>query len=646
MKAIKLGILIGLLSSAASLYAAAGKTSSNFLKSDVGGRAVAMSGSQFGADEDSFAQFYNPSFLSALSQKEAGFMHNQYFQDIRQEVFTYAHPTEKYGNFAAGLNYVSYGAIKGYDSQGTPTGDLSATDMVLQSAWGKAFDFELKGYNFEDLSAGAGLKIIRKTLHDVNALGFALDLAASYPLRWRFMNGFRLGGSFQNLGPGVKFEGESSPLPRTTRIGIARSFWGSALNTSLDTVFVSGLSPYFTYAMEYRLLKFVAVRAGYKGDRNLDKNFTYGVGFENPIFRIDYAFVPFGDLGDTHRISVIYRFGRSTARPKAGNQLQLKLRDAKTVYAQGNLIDAYMMAFQIQQVAPWMTENNKFMETIQTEFKSMESTHKKAELQAQINAIMARGEKFFEEGNLINARLEFQAILGIDPENKSAQAYLRQITGQFQSFVESFYRNGMIAFAAGNFEKAKEEFEKVLVIRPDHAEAKEQLSRCLQIIDNKEKEVTAALQKEAVSKTYADALEAYKKEAYDEALAMFQQVLKADPENQEVQRYVALSREILFKQYMDKGQKAANRGEWDQAIKSLNTALSFNSDSSEARSLLQDANRRSELQKKVLSQNYYKEGLEAFLSGDKKQARSLWQRAVDLDPDNEEARRGLSRIAP
>jgi tetratricopeptide (TPR) repeat protein len=111
-----------------------------------------------------------------------------------------------------------------------------------------------------------------------------------------------------------------------------------------------------------------------------------------------------------------------------------------------------------------------------------------------------------------------------------------------------------------------------------------------------------------------------------------------------VQRYISLSTEILFKQYMDKGQKFAARGEWEQSIKNLTIALNFIPDSTEARSLLQDAQRRLELQRKVLSQNYYKEGLEAFLAGDKKKAKTLWEKALDADSENEEARRGLARL--
>jgi len=210
--------------------------------------------------------------------------------------------------------------------------------------------------------------------------------------------------------------------------------------------------------------------------------------------------------------------------------------------------------------------------------------------------------------------------------------------------VESFYRAGMIAFAAENYEKAKEEFEKVLVIDPNHQEAKIQLGRCSDILNKKVKEVEETVRQETVSKTMKEALKAYKDQKYEESIPLFNAVLELNPNDEDAKRYLELAKETAFKKYLERGKDFAAKGEWDSAIKSLKIAIEHNRASTEAKSLLSDVQRRWELQKKVLSQNLYKEGLEAFLSGDKKKARDVWQKAVELDPDNEEAKRGLSRI--
>ena len=45
----------------------------------------------------------------------------------------------------------------------------------------------------------------------------------------------------------------------------------------------------------------------------------------------------------------------------------------------------------------------------------------------------------------------------------------------------------------------KEEFEKVLVIKPDHARAKEQLERCMSILQSRQKQALEARQKDAIA---------------------------------------------------------------------------------------------------------------------------------------------------
>ena len=262
----------------------------------------------------------------------------------------------------------------------------------------------------------------------------------------------------------------------------------------------------------------------------------------------------------------------------------------------------------------------------------------------QINALFSRGERFFEEGNLINARADFQAVVGLQPDHAAALGYLKQIETQFQSFVENFYREGLAAFAAEDYETAKDAFEKVIVIKPDHEEARAQLAKSIEILEARKRQEQIIAQKEESAKIFQEGLVSYKKEQYDEAINLFNQVLEIDAENGEAKRYLASSHDILYRQYLSRGQDNAPKGEWEVAVKNLKAALTHNSRSSEARGSLETVQRRWELQRKVLSQNLYKEGLEAFLSGDKKKAKSAWERSLDLDSNNEEAKRGLQRI--
>ena len=57
-----------------------------------------------------------------------------------------------------------------------------------------------------------------------------------------------------------------------------------------------------------------AIRAGYKHNSAINNTLgalsglTCGAGFKLGIMGIDYALVPYGDLGYTHRISLVAKF--------------------------------------------------------------------------------------------------------------------------------------------------------------------------------------------------------------------------------------------------------------------------------------------------------------------------------------------------
>ena len=631
-------------SAAPRALAAPGKTTANYLDVDVGGRGVAMAGTQFGSDGEVFAAFYNPALLGRVERREMGVMHNEFLSDLRQEVFAYVHPTERAGNFAAALNYFSYGDISGFNAQGAPTGKVSASDMMFSGSWAKDWEIVMGERMFKGLSTGLTGKVLNKKLHNDSALGFAMDAGLSYALTGRFVEGTQAAASLSNFGPGLKFRQESSPLPTAVRIGLARSFWGDAFTATVDEVMPFHSDPYPAAALEYKLRKMFSLRVGYKGDKSLDQELTYGAGFETSVFKVDYAFVPFEDLGDSHRISVTLRFGKNVKRRTTDEQLALRIREAETLFAQGLLVDAYLVSIQVQRVAPWLDANNRLISKIQKDFQDLEESDRKEKQRLQAEALFKRAEQFFVEGNLINARLEFQTLLGLDPGHKQAQSYLKQIEGQFRSFLDSFYREGMLAFAEENYEKAKEEFEKVLAIRPDHAEAREQLSRCVEEIAEREREAREAQRKDILEKTYSEALQAFRSSEFEKALALFKDVLAVDPGHADALRYEAMVKRTLHEHSLKTGRDHAAKGQWELAIRNLKKALEYNPGSGAAKEILKDAERRWDLQKKVVSQNLYKQGLEAFLAGDKKKAQGIWEKALELDPKNEGAIRGLSRI--
>ena len=56
--------------------------------------------------------------------------------------------------------------------------------------------------------------------------------------------------------------------------------------------------------------KVMALRVGFNSGNSAGLGISAGVGWSIGSFALDYAFVPYGDLGATNRVSVTWRWGR------------------------------------------------------------------------------------------------------------------------------------------------------------------------------------------------------------------------------------------------------------------------------------------------------------------------------------------------
>jgi len=112
----------------------------------------------------------------------------------------------------------------------------------------------------------------------------------------------------------LKFASEGDPLPLNIKPGVAWKFqferFGTlALAMDSDLLVNDGLA-FVQPGFEWRAHPAFALRGGYQIGRDEDAGSGLGVGagFYLYSMSLDYAFVPFGDLGDTHRVSLGFMF--------------------------------------------------------------------------------------------------------------------------------------------------------------------------------------------------------------------------------------------------------------------------------------------------------------------------------------------------
>src|SRR5438477_9709345 len=98
-----------------------GTTAADFLKMGIGPRAIAMGEAQVGLADDVYASYWNPAGLASLKTPEAGFVQNQYVEDISEQYLVYVDPRSKLGAFAGSVTYLNVGKFQGYDAVGQRT---------------------------------------------------------------------------------------------------------------------------------------------------------------------------------------------------------------------------------------------------------------------------------------------------------------------------------------------------------------------------------------------------------------------------------------------------------------------------------------------------------------------------------------------
>ncbi len=286
-----------------SLCFASGTTSAEFLKIGIGARASSMGSSFCALADDATAIYYNPAGLAQLKKTELYLMHNQWFQDINQEYLVLAFPRQN-SSFALSVNYLSIGEIEKRSSPTSkPEDTFTSSDGALTLSYAKAFS--------EDLFIGINFKGIRQVIYNFEGIGYGIDLGLLYTFPR-----INLALVIQNIGTGIKFKEKTFPLPLTYKVGIAIKVLKNTILT-LEGKKEKDADISYHLGVESYLFNLLALRAGYNSKiaqtelgefSSLFKGLTVGLGLKINNLQLDYAYIPYGDLGDTQRISLGIKF--------------------------------------------------------------------------------------------------------------------------------------------------------------------------------------------------------------------------------------------------------------------------------------------------------------------------------------------------
>jgi len=444
-----------------------------FLKLGGGARPLAMGEAFTGLADDASALFYNPAGLAQINFPEILTMYNRWFLEVNQQMAGIVYPTNL-GVVALGYSGLSSSDILSYDASGEAGPTFGTNSSCLNLSFSRKIN--------PNLSWGITLKSINEKLEEVNGGALAFDAG----LHYRLNSSLTLGVSALNLGSGVKFISETTPLPTSYRLGAAYSgkYLEENYNLTMDLVFwPEGLKPNF--GLEYLIRNFFALRFGTsKGALRA------GVGIVASLFAFDYAYLAHPDLGATHQVSISLLFG---AEEKTKRIILEDLARGKAYLEQKKYAEAYLLFEKVVNLDPKNEEAQLLWKKAQVELER-ETFEKifaevKVERERTLEEIIASGKNFMNEGKYLEALAEFAKVLKADPTNREALKLQNEAQYKMESrLIEAakeeargYLGEAMKLVITGKYKEALEQVDKALEKDPRNKQAQE-LKKKLELI--------------------------------------------------------------------------------------------------------------------------------------------------------------------
>jgi hypothetical protein len=306
-----------------SSSAVSGTEGAAFLDIPVGAGPAALGSAYTALATDAYAPVWNPAGLGFVTAPEVAGQHLSYLESINYEFGSIAIPLPHGAGLGTSVQYLGSGNITGTNPDGSAAPDFSSYFAAYTLSYGQKI--------LDKLSVGLSGKFIDGKIADTSAHAYAADLGALYEATTKF----HLAATVTNMGSKLTFTDQGDSLPLAFHLAAAyqpENHW----KLILEGVESQGESPSARVGTEWHPIDAVTLRVGYKTDTTQQLSaiagFTTGVGITFWGQEFAYAWLPYGDLGDTQYFSLLLRFGQDKEEKRNLIQYQ-SIRKSKTAEA-------------------------------------------------------------------------------------------------------------------------------------------------------------------------------------------------------------------------------------------------------------------------------------------------------------------------
>ncbi len=558
---------------------------------------------------DPTAIYLNPAGLATQDERSLLIQHGLLPFDTNWDFAAVGYPIPGLGAVGLGVARLGTSGIDAYDAQNQPLGDLGYSETAL------AASVALR--TIGPLYAGATFKVLSQSLGDVSAAAPSFDLGLIYrPARLR---GAQVGFSAQNVVAGALDLGGAAPaIDRSFRFGAAGPEWRvgglSAIRAVADIARhgSEGMKP--RVGVEFTRRGMGALRAGINNGKPV-----LGVGVQYRRYGVDLSIAQ-GDVEMTKQFAVRVAWGEpvseyetrrraeyasaalDSVRARRSAQVARDLARAEELERSGDWEGALVLWEILHRERPEDASMPTRADRARTEIAAAARAALDAESGRRLNvmlgdlarAALARGD--IEEAAGLARALAPAGVRPVGAEGDSLAALEAAIAAARERAADRAVARADSLRAGGRLVAAAGDAALALRLRPDDPRA-------------------AALWSElegTLGKTAAEAS--------------------------------VLSRRLESLTAVHQASQAFNEGRYADAAAAVKRALAADPSSEEARAWRGRIERRLSTPKPELDariKQLYIKGMEAFTTGDYKEALRNWEQILVIDPLNESARRNV-----
>ena len=317
------------------IHSSATQAGAIFLAIYPGARPNGMGTAFTAIADDAMAVYYNDAGMAFQNETNITLMHASWlsglFPGMYYQYLGFVHEFEGIGKIGGNIIYLTTGKTDATGPGGELIGRFSSFDLAAKLSYATKIS--------DNLAIGIGGKFIYSHLVPTwilaaalpgapargggTGVSWAVDLSAFYKSN---IEGLNLGIALQNLGPNISFieGGESDPLPRTLRFGVAYTPIDTRMNKLTGTAEITKIlvgvtrnirdewnDTWKAIGAEYTLSELFTLRAGYFWDtvgERVGPTFGGGIRLGNLRFDIGVDSEIYAFPTDNYRFSLFYSF--------------------------------------------------------------------------------------------------------------------------------------------------------------------------------------------------------------------------------------------------------------------------------------------------------------------------------------------------